>query len=314
MRARRIALLLLLCSGAACSRGAELTGTVFVADFKGKALYVFEAPSWKQLGVVTLPGSPHSVDVEPGGGRVWTSNQVANSVSVIDVATRAIVTTVRVCKGPAQTAFSERRAIVACFDDGFAIAIDRDSLREVQRDAVGFGPHAIVPGPHNHLWTANVGSNDISEVDPATIGLLNRYPAGPEAFGLAFSPDGRYAFVTAKKWNAVSVISMSDSQILGSIKVGNGPEGIVASADGGRVYVSNRGGGTVSAINAKTFQVVGTIRVGTEPDGLALSADGRWLLVTNVGSGTLSVVDAGSLRVVRTVKAGTGPASVAIVA
>jgi YVTN family beta-propeller protein len=309
--ARTIALFSVFCAVCACrAKPAEVT--LAVANTNARNVQIVDGRTWKVIASIPLPGKPHSVDLEPGGRRLWASNLQGDTVSVIDLASRRIETSVRICHGPVAVAFKASKAFAAC-GDGYMAVIDTSTLKVMKTEAIGFAPHDIVAGPGDRIWAVNRGSNDLSEIDPATGALVSRHAAAPFAYGVAFSPDAAYAFVTSKKWNAVSVISMEDFQILGSIKVGNEPSLIVASRDGTRLYVTDRADGTVSVINARTFQVTDTITVDKEPDGIALSGDDSTLFVANFASNTLSVIDVKARRVTRRVPVGDGPDDVVIV-
>lgn len=296
----------------ACGSEPGAEALVFVSNTNSKTVTIFDSRSWESVGTIALPGSPHGIDVEPGAKRVWSSNIQGDSVTIIEVATRKVQRTIQVCKGPVQVAFSGARAFVAC-EDGHLDVIDTSTFARISREPIGFAPHAILTGPRGRLWSANRGSNDMSEIDARTGKLVARHPAAPFAYGLAFSPDGRYGYVSSRKWNSLVVLSMGDFQILGSIPVGTEPALVVASPDGKRVYVSNRKDGTVSVINALTFKVVRTIETGREPDGLTLSSDGRLLFVANVSSDSVSVIDTRSGRVLRTLPSTEGPSDVELV-
>ncbi|MGH2785664.1 MAG: YncE family protein [Actinomycetota bacterium] len=301
-----LAMVLCLVTLGACRGSDGFDGTLFVADTNSKDVAIVDGSSMKLVARVPLPGKPHGVDVEPGGRRLWTSNIEGDSVSVVDIAARRVVSSIKVCKGPVNVAFANGRAFAAC-GDGYMSVIDTATLVVLKTEAIGFGPHQIIAGPTGRLWSVNRGSNDLSEIDAAKGTLVTRHPAAPFAYDAAFSPDGKYVFVTSKTWSAVSVISTGDFQILGSIKVGKDPSLLAMAPDGKRLYVTNKMDGTVSIVNAQTFQVVGTIRVQSEPGGIAITPDGGTLFVSNFASDTLSVIDTGSRRVVRTITVGDSP-------
>jgi YVTN family beta-propeller protein len=296
---------------AACKGSASFDGSVFVADTNSKDVAVVDAGSMKVLTRIALPGKPHGVDLEPGGKRLWTANIEGDSVSVIDVASRRVVQTVKVCKGPVNVAFAVGRAFAAC-GDGYMSVIDTATFAVVKTEAIGYAPHEIIAGPGDRLWSVNRGSNDLSEIDPEKGVLVTRHPVGPFAYDAVFSPDGKYAFVTSKTWSAVSVIALENFQILGSIKVGKDPSLIAITPDGKKLYVTNKMDGTVSVVNALTFQVVKTIRVQAEPGGIAITPDGGLVFVANFASDSLSVIDTGDDRVVRTIPVGDSPDDIAL--
>lgn len=306
-----VAALLAFLALSACASSPELDGTLFVADTNSKDVAVVDGRSLKVLARIPLPGKPHGIDIEPGGKRVWTSNIEGDTVSVIDVGSRSVVSSIKVCKGPVNVAFASGRAFAAC-GDGYMAMIDTATLTVLKTEAIGFAPHEIISGPRQRIWAVNRGSNDLSEIDPANGTLVSRHPAGPFAYDAVFSPDGQYAFVTSKTWGAVSVIATDTFQILGSIKVGKDPSLLAMAPDGKRLFVTNKADGTVSVINALTFQVVRTIRVQQEPGGIALSPDGRLLFVANFASDTISVIDTGTDEIIRTVSVGDAPDDIAI--
>lgn len=310
VRVLLVALISMVALGA-CSSSPSFDGTLFVADTNSKDIAVVDGASLDVLARIPLPGKPHGVDLEPGGKRLWASNIEGDSVSVIDIASRRVVSSIKICKGPVNVAFAAGRAFAAC-GDGYMAVIDTATLTVLKTEAIGFAPHEIITGPRDRIWAVNRGSNDLSEIDPQKGTLVTRYPAGPFAYDAVFTPDGKYAFVTSKTWSAVSVISTGNFQILGSIKVGKEPSLLAMAPDGKHVYVTNKNDGTVSVINALTFQVVRTIRVQTEPGGIALSPDGRLLYVANFGSDTLTVIDTGDDSVIRSVSVGDAPDDIVV--
>ena len=310
---RRVILLALTCLIAlgACKGSPGFDGTLFVADTDSKDVAVVDAGSMKLIARIALPGKPHGVDLEPGGKRLWTSNIEGDTVTVIDIASRTVLRSIKVCKGPVNVAFAASRAFAAC-GDGYMTVIDTGTFAVVKTEAIGYAPHEIIAGPGGKLWSVNRGSNDLSEIDPAKAVLVTRHPVGPFAYDAVFSPDGKYAFVTSKTWSAVSVVAVENFQILGSIKVGNDPSLLAITPDGKKLYVTNKMDGTVSVVNALTFQVVDTIRVQAEPGGIAITPDGGLVFVANFASDTLSVIDTGDDRVIRTIPVGDSPDDVVL--
>jgi YVTN family beta-propeller protein len=144
--------------------------------------------------------------------------------------------------------------------------------------------------------------------------------------GIAFSEDGKLAYVALSRSNAVAVIDAATHKVIEEIPVGIAPFGVVYSAKHHAVFVSNRGGrrperaettaptsgsealtdpvtgttvsGTVSVIDAPTRKVVKEIAVGRAPSNLALSPDESLLAVANGHSDSLTLVNLGSLKTV----------------
>jgi YVTN family beta-propeller protein len=165
--------------------------------------------------------------------------------------------------------------------------------------------------------------------------------------GLAFSADGKHAYVALNAANTLGVIDLaaSPARLLGQIPVGNVPNSVVVR--GHYAYVSNEGGrpagsadftnysdgtsivvdrrdaftltGTVSVVDLATSQQVKSIPVGLHPAGMTIV--GSRLYVANAYSDSLSIIDLNTDKVVRTIPLsvpiaggvfGSGPNGVAV--
>ncbi len=139
--------------------------------------------------------------------------------------------------------------------------------------------------------------------------------------GIAFSPDGKIAYVAFSRANTLAVIDAETRTITKQIDVGMAPFGVVASK-AGKVYVTNRGGrrpgandivapssgspvltdpvtgsstsGTLSVVDAAT-SAVREVPVGLAPSQLALSPDEKLLAIANGHSDTISILDTTTL-------------------
>jgi YVTN family beta-propeller protein len=189
---------------------------------------------------------------------------------------------------------------------------------------------AFRPGD-GEIWASETtGKGD----DTIFIGKLNqtRHAAGSERIrlpghvipaGIAFSPDGRWAYVALNQANTVAVIDAESRSVARQIPVGLAPFNVRLDKEGHRLYVSNRGGrppqagdakafsagvgmatdkasgavleGTVSIINLPAGNVT-DVMVGRAPTGLALSSDDRYLAVANGHSDSVTLLDTRSLK------------------
>jgi YVTN family beta-propeller protein len=141
--------------------------------------------------------------------------------------------------------------------------------------------------------------------------------------GIAFSADGKTAYVALSRNNTLAVIDTATQKVLREVPVGVAPFGVAYSVKRHAVYVTNRGGrralpsetsaptsgsralsdpvtgaavsGTVSVIDEETL-AVREIPVGRAPSGLALSPDESLLAVSNGHSDSLSIVSTESLK------------------
>jgi YVTN family beta-propeller protein len=159
-------------------------------------------------------------------------------------------------------------------------------------------------------YVANLRSNSVSVIDPATNTVTATIPVGLGPIKIALSPDGARAYVANTRSNSVSVIDTTTNTAVATVTVGANPVDLAVTPDGAHAYVTNAGSNTVSVIDTTTETVVATIPVGRAPASLAITADGTRAYVTNTGASTVSVIDTTTNTVVATVTVGLNPVNV----
>jgi YVTN family beta-propeller protein len=190
----------------------------------------------------------------PATARIYVTNQLDNTASVIDGETHKIVATVRVGVSPAH----------------MAVSPDRRSV-----------------------YIANTGSNTVSvlSTDDNTVAKTIALPRGSKPIGVALSPGGRYLYTADSGANRVSVLDTRAQRVVTSIRVGTQPLSVAVAPDGETIYAANSGSGDVSVVDARANRVVRTIRTGRFPSGVAVTRDGASVYVTNELSG-VTVINA----------------------
>ena len=210
--------------------------------------------------------NPFAIAITPDGTRAYVVNSGSDTVSVIDIATNAVVATIPVGSGPG------------------AIAITPDGTR---------------------AYVANSAVDNISVIDTATNTVVDApIPVGndPEAM-IAITPDGSTAYVpnfNNVNPSTVSVIDLATNTPVGAgIPVGSGPFAVAITPDGARAYVVHEGSDDVYVIDTATNTTVGPpIPVGMDPDNLAVTPDGSRVYVANSNSNDISVIDTATNLVV----------------
>lgn len=202
----------------------------------------------------------------------YTANTYKNTVSVIDMDTNAIVTTITGIDSPTR------------------IAVSPDSGR---------------------IYVTDSGSNEVTVIDTATNTKMAAIPVGKTPFGIALSPDGKTAYVTNNKDNTVSIVDTAAKKVTGTVNVGNGPYGIAVNPKTGAAYVINTNDNSVSVIKgggAVATIAVGQMPMA----GIAASPDGSRVYVANGNDNSVSIIDTATNAVVKTVNTGHTPIDIAI--
>jgi YVTN family beta-propeller protein len=187
-------------------------------------------------------------------------------------------------------------------------------------------------GGSSEIWSTETGRNggDFLLVTPVSAlgvpGTGREIPLSNHAVpcGIAFSADGKRAYVALSRSNTVAVFDAETQKLIKEVPVGIAPFGVVYSPRHHMAYVSNRAGrlpqpsetmaptsgsmaltdpvtgstvsGTVNVIDEETL-TAREINVGRAPSGMALSPDESILAVANGHSDSLSLINTETLKV-----------------
>lgn len=141
---------------------------------------------------------------------------------------------------------------------------------------------------------------------PATIGV------GSFPRGVAFSPDGSFAYVTNSGSDSVSRIRTADGTVTATVAVGDTPWDVAISPDGLFAYVTSIGTGSVWRIRTSDDTVTASVPLGGGPLGVAIAPDGSFALVGEVGTNRVSRIRTSDNTVVATAAIGGQGTDVAI--
>lgn len=226
------------------------------------------------------------------------------------------------------------RVLVGPAAPSFANAFDFATSKVV---GVGNRPEGLALKPDgSQVWVANRNDDSISVIDRATDTVVATVPLkvlepskgkgkpkekeiGKKPVGIAFSPDGNYAYVAGRNSDNLIVLHTMTQAILASIKVGNKPVALAVAPDGKKVYVANRSDNNVAVVDVSNPSVpvlLAQIAVGEEPEGIAILPDGTKLYVSNSESHTVSVLQALSgpphLSLMSNIAVGREPSGIAV--
>jgi len=185
-------------------------------------------------------------------GAAAPSGEAISTVSVIDVATGAVL----------------RRIDVPGAVHHVAISPD--------------GAVAVVTHPNRGAVTV---------IDLTAYAVIGTVPTGTLPNYAAFSPDGSRLYVSNAGDDTVAALNTATWTVAGRIATGAEPEHLVLTPDGGRLLVNNVAGGSVSVIDTATGQVAETLPVGATPHGIDLSDDGRTAFVALRGEDRVVAID-----------------------
>jgi DNA-binding beta-propeller fold protein YncE len=117
------------------------------------------------------------------------------------------------------------------------------------------------------VWVQTAtGSNLV--LDAQTLETLHAEELGQQPVTVAFSPDGRYNFVThfADSW--IAVMDPRSGKLVKRLEVGQSSANVSFRPDGKFGYVAVTGENTVAVVEMGSLEVEKKLRTGEEPMGL----------------------------------------------
>lgn len=253
-------------------------------------------------GITVLP-----VAAEPAN-EAFVTNQLSNSLSVVDLKTLKTVASIVVTGRPAGIALSQSKTVayVTAPEGNELIAVDTVQRAIAWRLTVGAGPVGVAVNPvSGFIYVANWYDDEIAEIDPAQRAIARRVKVGRAPSGIAVTADGKSIVSADRESDAVSIIDAASFARVATVKTGTHPFGVNVTPDGKRVFAVNVISNDVTIIDVESRTATTTLAVGVRPYATAFA--GGKAFVTNQGAGTISVIDLASLKVIKTIKAGNYP-------
>ena len=212
----------------------------------------------------------------------FVTNAGSDTVSVIDVGTNEVVTTVRlsadenVCRGDTVPNVLGLTDIVVAPNGAFAYVSSKGCA----------------------VFVLLIGTNDI-------VGkiVLAKEPVGPVTFG----PDSAIAYIGGS--GAVTSIDTATNAIVDQIAIGKNPIALALSVRAAALYVLTDEG--VSVVDTRTKSVTSSVALPGSPNAMALAPNGRSIYVASLPK-SVSVIDAATGVVTATILVGQSPSSLAV--
>jgi YVTN family beta-propeller protein len=236
-----------------------------------------------------------------GSGTLVVVNRSDGTVSLVDLASKAITATIPVGSGPHEAAVSPNGALALVSNFGPATAagvtvtlIDIAAGAEVR--TIALGRHRR---PDGIVWLADgkralvaAASDSAVLVVDAERGVIAEIPTGQSGSHLlALSSDGAHAYVTNIGSSSVTMLDLAARRAVKSIPIPQVAEGIALRPDGAELWVSSPVANRITVLAAADLSVLGTIVSEDYPLRIHFTPDGKLALVTLAKSSQLKIYD-----------------------
>ncbi len=156
------------------------------------------------------------------------------------------------------------------------------------------------------LWVTLGESDELVEVDPATLAIGRRIKTDARPHGLVASRDGSKVYVASDRTGNFQVIDARQGQVVSQIHVGDDPNQMTLTQDGRFAFVPLRGEDQIAVVHLDPLAVVKRIRCPKRPHDAYTSADGRRIYVGTLAGNTISAFDPEEQTLLYDIKAKDG--------
>ena len=230
--------------------------------------------------VGAIPDTPgvHGIALAPEFRRGFTSNGRAGTVTVFDLKTLAVITTVKVTGDKPDTITYEptsRRVFTFNGDSANATAIDAASAQVVGTIPLGGKPEFAVADGNGRMYVNLEDTATLVAFDARTLEVKGRWPLAPceTPTGLGIDREHRRLFVGCRS-KVMAVVDGDSGRVIATLPIGGGVDGIAFDPATALAFASN-GEGTVTVVredSPEKFTLVGNVP--TKPGAKTIALDG----------------------------------------
>lgn len=262
------------------------------------------------LPVAIAFGSAGRLTAESLAGVLYVQNSNSNTITVVDLATNAILRNITVDGTIHNIKLSDdQMTLYILTSDGdsgtiFMLNTTTNELMNEISTEVSVQDIAMFNGT---MYASDVLGGKILVMN-ANGTLIDEIDISSKPQYMEVRPDGQVLYVTSLT-GPISVVDLEQKREINEIDSGSMPHRLSFTNQGSILFVANTGSDTLSAIDSRKHEIIKSIAVGDSPEYVALNPDQTLAYVSNMDSNTVSIVDAD--KVINEIRVGNGPYGIA---
>lgn len=267
---------------------------------------------------VPVGAGPHEAAIS-GNGKVgvvtvYGTRQPGNELAVIDMKNGALTNTIPLGQ------YTRPHGVVFVPGKDDLVVITSEATKNVLVVNVSSGSiESVIPtnadGSHmaaitadgKRVWTSNVTSGSVSEIDLEKRAFVRTIPVAPKVEGIAVTPDGKLVFAGSNTDGTVSIIDTKSGVVTDTLRGFTLPYRLAVSADGRTAIACDPEGNAIVAIDVATRKVAWRLDHLASPRGVNIAPDGKTAFVTLADITSVGLVDMLTHQLIRTIPVGQSP-------
>jgi YVTN family beta-propeller protein len=258
----------------------------YVANAGSNDVSVIDLNQRRQTGVIGVGEKPGIAKISPDGNSLVVSNEGSGSISVADPHTLKVRSVFPGCPGATDVVITpdSAKAFIACSSGHQVMAIGLARQADAQSDVekkdrfltlldVGNTPVSLALKPDGgEIFTSNFGGDSISEIATSANEVGGTYEMGAGTDRGIVSADNALLWEANFRASTVSIYSIDDGKLVGSVLIGDGPDAMAFSKEGHLLLVVDATSGDVAVIRTMTRSLFTLLPCGTKPNDIVVKA------------------------------------------
>jgi DNA-binding beta-propeller fold protein YncE len=304
---------------AAVAQVAGLSGTLVVTNKTPATATIIDVATGRVHATLPTGQGPHEVAIS-GDGRVAVVTDYGaqgpggNTLTVIDVPAKRVARTIELgtYRRPHGIRFLPGDSLVAVTSEAsrnvLVVHVAEGAVRRVIPTGQA-GSHMVgVVADGSRLFTGNIGSNSVSELNGASGELVRTFevPAQPEAINV--TPDGAEVWVGSNATGRVSVLDPKSGNVVTAAEGLGWPYRVLFTPDLKTVMLPDLRNEELRFLDRASRRELSRLTFsGGAPQGITITPDGRYVFQSLSQQGRVAIIDVATRAVVGHLGAGDTP-------